>query len=391
MIVTPEALASVCSRARTLPAVALDTEFVWERSFYPALGLIQIGLGGDDVHLVDTVALTGDDLAPLGDLIADPAVQVVLHDALQDLQILARATSATPRNVFDTQRAAGFVGLSATLSLQDLIQWSNGLTLDKGATRTDWLRRPLSDRQLDYAEADVLYLLDARAKIVAEARRLGRLDWLRDEMNRYEEPSAYVESDPMDAVDRVKARNLNRLTGAQRATLRHVAAWREREARDLDRTRRMVLPDDVLVALAQHSPSDHGGLRKAGLTDRQLKRYAQGLLDALDAGAQAEPERRERRGRPGPEDERRQALLLLAQAFLAGRCTRQDLDATLVATKNDLRALVEACDAPSRDDHQVLQGWRFDFAGRDILRLLSGDLAVAVSDSDGWPEAAQAR
>ena len=106
MITSRDDLAAVCTRARQQVAVALDTEFVWERTYYPALGVVQIGLGQDDVHLVDTVALTGDDLAPLAELIADPDTEIVLHDALQDLQILARATGALPRNVFDTQRTS---------------------------------------------------------------------------------------------------------------------------------------------------------------------------------------------------------------------------------------------------------------------------------------------
>ncbi|MEL6615141.1 MAG: ribonuclease D, partial [Bacteroidota bacterium] len=242
MIDSPSALADLCSRARQQTAVALDTEFVWERTYVPALGVVQIGLGGDDVHLVDTLALTGDDLSPLGDLLADPDTEVVLHDALQDLQILARATGRLPRNVFDTQRVAGFVGQTATASLQDLVAWACGVTLDKGATRSDWLRRPLSETQVHYAENDVRYSLDVRDRLLDEAEDRQRLDWIDEEMEIYEDSAHFEDADPMEAVSRVKSRGASKLDGQGRTILRYVAAWREREARRLDRTRRMVLP-----------------------------------------------------------------------------------------------------------------------------------------------------
>src|SRR5690606_18384671 len=149
MIETRDALQALVDRARTAEAVALDTEFVWERTYYPQLGVVQLGLGGDDVHLLDAAAL---DLAPLGALLTDAAVVKVLHDAVQDLTILRRATGASAVNVFDTQRAAGFVGLTSTLSLQDLFAEAVGVKLPKGATRSNWLKRPLSDEQTAYAE-----------------------------------------------------------------------------------------------------------------------------------------------------------------------------------------------------------------------------------------------
>ena len=386
MIDSASALADLCRRARSAPAVALDTEFVWERTYYPALGVVQIGLGGDDVHLVDTLALDRDDLQPLGDLIADPDCEIVLHDALQDLQILARATGAQPRNVFDTQRVAGFVGLTASASLQDLVEWATGRRLDKGETRTNWLRRPLSDKQIRYAEDDVRYMPDVRDKLLDEVEARGRMDWVDDEMLRYERAADYAEPDPMLAVTRVKAKNVGRLSGQQREVLRHVAAWREREARELDRTRRMVLPDDVLVKLAQLCPEDAAGLRRAGLTDRQLRRYENGLLDAIDDGMEAEPEPRVRRGRPTDDDERRQTQLLVLQALAAGRGAREGVDPAIVATKSDLRDLVAAGVAASAEDHAVLRGWRRDYIGADLAAFLRGELAVGLSGPDGWPE-----
>ena len=381
---TPDALAHLCTRARGAEAVALDTEFVWERTYYPGLGLVQLGLGGDDVHLIDTVALEGQ-MEALGGVLSDPAVVKVLHDATQDLQILSRATGAQPVNAFDTQRAGGFVGLTASASLQDLVAWAVGLTLDKGETRSNWLARPLSESQAEYAADDVRYLLDVYHKLRAEAESRGRLDWVVEEMERYDDPALYGDSDPGDAIDRVKAQGLGRLSGQQRAVLRAVAAWRETAARDLDRTRRMVVPDDVLVTIAQRAPRSEPDLHKLKMTDRQVARYGDGILDAVAQGLDADPEPTTRRGRPGPEDLRRAARLLVAQGFLAGRCETTGLDAPLVATKSQLADLVEAGPASVAD---ALPGWRYDFVGADLEGLLRGDLSVRLAGADGWPEAA---
>ena len=293
MIDTTDRLEALCDRARTLPAVALDTEFVWERSYYPGLGLIQVGLGGDDVHLIDTIALEGQ-MGALGEVLADPSVVKVLHDATQDLQILARATGTLPVNSFDTQRAAGLVGQTATASLQDLVEWAVGIRLDKGETRSNWLKRPLTDSQARYAEDDVRYLLDVYQKLRDEAQARGRAEWVDAEMERYDDPSLFEESDPNDAVDRLKVRGIGRMSGRQRAVLRAVAAWREVEARQLDRTRRMVLPDEALAAIADRMPETADDLRRLRLTDRQVARYADGLLDAVQAGASLGQPRRSR-------------------------------------------------------------------------------------------------
>ncbi len=384
LIDTPDALRRLCDRARTHDAVALDTEFVWERSYYPALGLVQVGLGGDDVHLIDTVALEGQ-LGPLGEVLADPDTVVVLHDATQDLQILARATGARPAMAYDTQRAAGFVGQTATASLQDLVEWATGVRLDKGQTRSNWLQRPLSDKQAAYAEDDVRYLLDVYDTLREETEARGRTAWVASEMERYDDPALYDEADLGDAVDRLKVRGIGRLSGRQRAVLRAVAAWREGEARRLDRTRRMVLPDDVIAKVAERMPRSEADLRKIKLTDRQLSRYADGLLGAVEAGAEAEPEHVQRRGRPGPDDHRRAARLLIAQGFVAGRCEREEVDSLLIATKSDLTELVEEGPDAVR---AALPGWRYEFAGRDLEALLRGDLAVRLDGPDGWPVAA---
>ena len=375
MISTPDALARLCDRARAHEAVALDTEFVWERTFRPALGVVQVGLGGDDVHLVDTVALAGADLAPLGELLADPETEVVLHDAIQDLQILARATGHRPRSVFDTQRFGGMVGQTASASLQDAVEWASGVRLDKGATRTNWLRRPLTDEQRRYAEDDVRYSLDVRAALIEEAERRQRQGWFREEMALYEDPALYDEPDPMGAVRRVKLKGA-KLDARSRAVLRHVAAWREREADRLNRTRRMVLPDEALIEVAQTRPADPRALGSV-LTARQARGYADGLLRAVASGEAAPPERRPRRPRLTREEkDRRQRLVRRVQDLVYGICERGGVDPPLAANKSQIVALVEAGGDAAPEAHPVLQGWRREFVGEAILKFLRAEAAA---------------
>lgn len=378
MIDSTAALDTLIDQALQQEAVALDTEFVWERTYYPALGLVQLGWSEDDVFLIDTPAI--EDLSPLGRLLADEGTVKILHDATQDLQILARESGVRPVAIFDTQRAAGFVGQTATASLQDLVNWGVGIHLEKGETRTDWLRRPLSDKQLDYAEDDVRYLPALRIRLLEEARQRDRVEWVEREMKRYDDPSLYEEADPADAVDRIKSRGIGRMNGHQRAVLRAVSAWRERKARTLNRTRRMVLPDDALADVAQRRPQSDADLAKMKFSDRQLASYGSDLLEAVAEGEAAGPETVERRGRPTQEDERRAAQLLVAQALVSGVCMTSDIDPALVATKSELRELVEG----SREV-PVLDGWRREFVGDNLLRLLDGSLAVALSGPDGWP------
>lgn len=383
MIDTPHALEALVARARTADAVALDTEFVWERTYYPQLGLIQVGLGGDDVHLIDTVAL--DDLSPLGDLLADPGPVKVLHDAVQDLTLLRRVTGANPVHVFDTQRAAGFVGLTATISLQELFEKTVDVSLPKGATRSNWVKRPLSAEQVQYAEDDVRYLLEARTAILDRADALGRRSWIEEEMQRYDESTQYQDGDPYDQAGRIRARGLNRLSGVQRAVLRELAAWRELEARHSDRPRRRVLEDEALVAVAQRLPRSPGELSMKALTEHQRQRYGAGLLEAVAQGMASPAEDRPTRRSQHPEEERLTAVTSVLQAFLAGHAAREEVDPVLVATKSELRDLVDAGIQAQPNQHRLLEGWRHTFAGEDLLAVLAGEQPLQLDGPGGWP------
>jgi len=382
-----EGLADAVQRARLAGVAAIDTEFVWERTYFPRLGLVQLAWpegqrpGEVGVALLDIPAL--EDLAPLAALLEDASVEKVLHDAAQDLTILRRAVGAEPRRIFDTQRAAGFVGYSSTISLQDLLRETVGVEIGKGEQRTDWLRRPLSPAQLDYAETDVRHLPEIRRRLMESAQLQGRAAWLVEEMQRYDDPAMFVDADPMSQHERVKVGS--RLSAEQRAILRELAAWRDGEARRQDRPRRQVVSDDALAEVARRMPGDAGALARTGVPDGAMRRYADDLLAAVHRGRAVPPDERPYKAPPGPDEERLNVRTLLLQSLLAGRGARQGVDPGLVATKADLRALVEAGPDAEPDEHSLLRGWRRAFIGYDLLALLDSRASVMLDGDDGWP------
>lgn len=386
MIDSPEALHNLIGRARQAARVALDTEFVWERTFYPNLGLVQLGLDRDDLALIDTVALTGDDLVPLGELLADPTVVKILHDAQQDLTILRRATGADPKNIFDTRLAGGFVGLTATTSLQGLIEETVGVHLPKGESRSNWLRRPLKEAQLRYAGDDVRYLPEAYDALNDRIRARGREAWVAEEMAQYDEPELYHEDDPYVRYRNVKGRGKRGFKRRDYAVLRELAAWREREARKSNRPRGHVVPDEVLVELAQRKPADLGSLRSArGLSDNAARRYGQELVEAVARGLDVPRDEQPHAPQRRRSDEAEQARLDLAQALIKGRGLDADIDPILVSNRAGVERLVAAGAEADPADHALLRGWRGDFVGESIIDLLRGDAAVGVDPDTALP------
>ena len=227
MITTTEDLANAVSRAREAGAVGVDTEFIWERTFYPTLGVVQLGYPDGSAELIDAPEI--DDWSPMAELMSDPETTKILHDAQQDLNIIHRACGGLPKNIFDTQRNSGFIGLTSTISLSQLLKNLLRVRLAKSETRSDWTARPLSNAQIKYAEEDVVHSVDLMLKIMEKAEKLGRTEWIRNEMKIYEDESHYTESNPDDEMPRV--RGSGSLTRQQRDMLRALGGWRELKAR----------------------------------------------------------------------------------------------------------------------------------------------------------------
>jgi ribonuclease D len=387
VIDTPDQLRALIARARDARRVALDTEFVWERTYYARLGLVQLGLSRDEVFLIDTVAL--DDLSPLAALLEDADVVKILHDAQQDLMILHRATGGAPKNVFDSRLAAGFVGLGATNSLQALVEETVGVHLPKGESRSDWLRRPLRDKQLDYARDDVRYLPDAYDVLRERIDALDRAAWVREEMAQYDDLSLYTDDDARERFHKVKGRGKRGFSGRDYAVLREVTAWREETARRRDRPRGHIVKDDVLVALAQRKPADIGDLGSIrGLSDNARRSYGEDIVDAVQRGLDVPKSERPKRVHRRRLDDAEQARLDLAQALIKGRSLSHSIDPGLIGNRKDVERLV--ADGPDADaaDHAMLRGWRGAFIGDALLDLLRGQSAVAVDAASDLPRLA---
>lgn len=238
-------------RARKTDAVALDTEFIWERTYYPRLGLIQMALSDEDCYLIDPLAIKN--LQPLGKLLSDRGVSKIFHDAPQDLAILQRATGATPQNIFDTRLAAGFSNLPATLSLVHLVKELLDITLSKEETRTNWLQRPLSDEQIQYALDDVRYLRAVRILLLTRIIGPKIKSWLQEELNLLNNPASY--SGPPDNQRYLKVSGNNHLDQQGSAILKNLTTWREGVARKLDRPRGHIIKDAVLIEIARLKPA----------------------------------------------------------------------------------------------------------------------------------------
>jgi ribonuclease D len=361
MIDTPQALAALVARALTKTCVALDTEFVWNRTYYPRLGVIQLALASDDCHLIDTVAI--EDLSPLGPLLEHPEIELILHDAIQDLTILRQVTGAFPRNIFDTRCAAGLANMSSTTSLAELLENTLGVVLDKTETRTDWVRRPLSDEQLAYAIEDVCYMHEVREVLRQRVEEVGRSVWLAEELAAYDDPALYAERDPRELFLRVKG--TGRASPRERAILRELAAWREGEARRRDRPRGHILSDETLILLSRRKPQALEDL--AQVRSINVQRDGTRILDQIRLGQEVPDDECPRRPRRRRFDEDViESKLAESMDRLRQQSVEAQIDAPFVAARAEVRSLVLDAAEATPEEHRLLRGWRREFVGADL-------------------------
>jgi ribonuclease D len=321
---------------------------------------------GDDVVLVDPLAVDVSGLAPL---LAGPAT-CVMHAASQDLEILERVCGTAPTTLVDTQVAAGFVGLG-TPGLGALLNRRLGVNLPKADRLTDWLQRPLPPAAARYAAADVLHLEALWSSLRDELEARGRIDWVLDECDEVRRRHS-----ERPAADQAwwRIKEARRLRGRARGVAQALAAWREERAQRLDRPVRNVLPDLALVAIAERPPRSVGDLQRVrGLDSRHLRGgAADELFAAVQVGVAHDPDEITEPPRDGVDTSFRPAVTL-ASAWVSQLARDADLDASLVATRADIEALVRG------DGSRLLSGWRADVAGQPVKRLLTGDAALAFA------------
>ena len=351
------------------PRYAIDTEFHRERTYFPALALVQIAWPGELV-LIDPLAVDITALAPL----FDSDVVAVFHAAQQDLDVLTHAVGSVPREFFDTQIAGGFVGYG-TPSLVSILNGEIGVNPPKGDRLTDWLRRPLTEAQRDYAALDVAYLLEVQDKLTAKLDELGRLGWVREACEELRARPVSGQS-PDDAWARLK--DVRGLRPRPRAVAQAVAAWRERTAMERNVPVRQVLPDLAVLGISQRQPGTEKELSQARGVDERFSRgkTASKILEAVAAGKQAEPPEA-RNGTDDLERELRPAVTLIS-AWVSQVAKSERIDTSMLATRSDLVAFLSQ-DPTARLAH----GWRAEILGEGIDRLVNGKAALTFDRGAG--------
>ena len=371
LITETEVLAALCERLAAETFVTVDTEFMRERTYWPELCVVQLA-GTGDVAVVDAQA-PGLDLAPLGALLANPAVTKVFHAARQDVEIFLQLFGAVPAPLFDTQVAAMVAGFGDQVGYDSLVGALTGGHIDKAHRFSDWSARPLSAAQVNYAAADVTYLRQVYERLSVRLSQEGRAEWVAQELATLANPATY-RPDPETIWERLRPRTSNR---RMLATLRAAAAWREREAQRINIPRQRLVRDESLLELAATAPANAEALGRIRGISRGFAEGAsgQGLLAALAAAAalpeDALPDGRAPREGPKPSP----ALVALLKVLLAEKAEAHDVAPKLLASSEDLERLA----VEDRPDIPALAGWRLQVFGEDALALKNGSIALGVS------------
>ena len=357
---------------------AFDTEFVMEDSFVPELCLVQIATD-KTVAIIDP--FLDVDLTPIIDLVCDEQVETIVHAGREDLAICVQRSNRAPRRIYDVQVAAGFIGNNYPLSLQKLVQLSVGVRLHKSKTLTDWRRRPLTEDQIRYGADDVRYLLAIRDQIEKRLRSRKRLDWVAEELTRFEEMSSYR----LEQVEKLaRLKGAGSLQGVHLAVLRDLLAWREGMAQQLNRPVRGVLKDHLLVEIAKHGvdqPEDVRHLRGMNLSDRHIRGLCEVVRIALALPSEQWPSPTPRIAETAGES----VLVPFVTGIIRSYCLEHQLAYGLVASKKSIAQLVRhfthqqsATDSPV----ELLCGWRGRTVGALLQRLFNGEVGLRLTTRD---------
>lgn len=364
-------LAAFCRRMSETEYVAVDTEFIRERTFWPNLCLVQIA-GPDAAAAIDTLA-PGIDLGPVFKLMADPKVLKVFHAGRQDIEIFHHLTGQIPAPIFDSQVAAMVCGFGESVSYETLVAQIAKAQIDKSSRFTDWAHRPLSRKQIDYALSDVVHLRTVYEELSRRLEKNGRTGWLAEEMAVLTDPQTYL-VEPREAWRRLKTRSHSR---RHLAVLRELAAWREAEAQGRDVPRNRILRDEALLELSTHAPRTKADLARSrsiskgtaeGHVGSEILRVVADGLAIPDSELPELPPRVDSPSGLKP-------LVELLKVVLKMKCEEHGVAQKLVANSQDVEAIAADDNAPV----PALQGWRREVFGEDALALKHGKLALTVS------------
>lgn len=376
LLSTAAELRALAKRVKAAGRLALDTEFVWERTYRPILGVVQVATD-DEAVVIDGQAV--EHMGPLFSLLLDPKVPVVLHGGGQDLEILAQLLGEPVRGVIDTQVEAAFLGYGLQVGLSTLLDRVLRVRIRKDQTYTDWTKRPLKPEQMIYAREDVVHLLPMHDKMYGELSGRGRAVWVEEELRRFEQPERYQ---PLPDDERFRAvKGWQRLRPRELAVLRPLAALREQAARRANVRPGFIVGDVVLVQLSQRPVTEVKELRGVrGLSSGTVDRHGRALVAAVVEGLESDestwpsPPPRARR-RPIPS-----GLTALLRAAVQAVAEREAIAPEIIASTAELEALIgNALGGGDGDEDRslrVLEGWRAALVGEQLRKLASGELAI---------------
>lgn len=366
-ITTTAELEIVCNRLQNADFVTVDTEFLRDNTYYPLLCLIQIA-DDHDAHAIDPLA-EDMDLSAFWDLMKNPDIIKVMHACRQDMEIMFNEMQSLPTPVFDTQVAASVCGFGDSVGYETLVNKIAKKSIDKSSRYTDWSRRPLTDKQLDYAIGDVTHLRKIYSYLSTRMNDKGRYNWMDDEMSILTSESTY-NIDPKAVWKRVKVRTNNaRFLGV----LTQIAEWRELQAIERNIPRNRVCKDDVLLEICAHPPKKAEDLDKIRGLSKGFSRSKGGiaLMSFIEAGMAIPDDELPKVARSKPRKSPPPMVDLL-KVLLKIRCTEEGVAPRLVASSADIEAIALDPEA----EIKAVSGWRYDIFGKDALALINGKMAL---------------
>lgn len=370
LIETTEQLETFVSKIRNSTWVAIDTEFLREKTYYAKLCLVQVEADGFRA-CIDPISI--EDISSFSEILHNPDVIKVLHAAHQDLEILLQLTGKVPAPIFDTQVAASVLGIGDQMGYARLVEDMLGVSLAKTQSRTDWSSRPLKPAQLEYAIDDVRYLAQIYPKMIEKLEKQNRLNWLDKDFTRATDPEVYA-SNPRERWKKVRGNQV--LKRPQLAILRELAAWREDKAEKSDRPRKWIVSDDILLDLSRQQPSnlDEIGEIRGVNADRSSNTH-QIWLDLIKKGQntpEAEWPELPRSKKPTPNQN---ALIDLLMIVVQIQAKKHNITAAVIATRKQLATLVQSDESILSDD------WRGELVNNEIQKVMSGEMTIGVENS----------
>lgn len=370
MIITTTAeLAKYCAQWAKEPYITVDTEFMREKTYWPILCLIQVG-SSQGAIAIDPMA-AGLDLQPFWEILQNQSVTKVFHAARQDVEIFVKLSGHVPKPMVDTQVAAMVTGYGEQASYESLVQKLCGKDIDKSMRFTDWSQRPLTEAHINYALGDVTHLRTVYEKIYERAQKLGRVDWMMEEMDTLSNPQTYI-VEPYSQWERIRSRTQK---PKFLAYLRELAAWRETAAQTRNVPRGRICKDDALLEIVAHPPQD--------IADFERYRHARGMISNRDKpeiiaaskrAAQLPSDQWPQVETPRPLSQHQAALSELLRVLLRIKSDENGVAAKLIATSDDIEQIVRGQD----EQCTALRGWRMDVFGKDALLLRDGKLALSI-------------